>query len=427
MTLVVKTQPKSARTIFLVREPVRAPRISERTYCEAVKEIAAALDVLRVGDFQTRWDTAKQLETSGEVIVSPLLALLESSGTDAELQWFIAKILGSLGYPDAAVALGQLLEQSEDEDVKLMAAQGLATLGASAIDRLSECLEDPDRQMMVVRALTQIHRPEVVPLLLEVAQTGSAKARSLALEALDQFSDPRIVPALLGALTDISPEVRKTAIAGLAIPTSDWSAADLVERLIPYLADADLDVAAQTARVLGRLATETAAIALIKTCCDPATPPQLQQPIIQSLGWIGSLAASHGLLEIWHRLAQQSPLPEPLMQDILIGFSSVTGAAEQAEIAERLIEWMRSPVLQQANALKARAILTLGKLAEPRMLPALITLFEDPNYTVRLHLVAALKQIAPEQAFDAIQQRIKKGNVAPPQLAEGLEIALREW
>jgi HEAT repeat protein len=426
MTLVVLSQPKSVCTVFLAREPVRAPRIAERTYCEAVKEIAAALDALRVGDFQTRWDTAKQLETSGEDIVPSLLALLEASESDAELQWFVAKILGSLGHPDAAVALGQLLEQSEDEDVKLMAAQGLATLEPSAIDRLSECLEDPDRQMMVVRALTQIHRPEVVPLLLEVAQTESAKARSLALEALDQFSDPRIVPVLLGALMDISPEVRKTAIAGLAIPTPAWSAADLVERLIPYLADADLDVAAQTARVLGRLATETAAITLIKTCCDPATPPQLQQPIIQSLGWIGSLTASRGLLEIWRRLAQQSPLPEPLMQDILIGLSNVTGAAEQAEIAEQLIEWVRSPVLQQANALKARAILTLGKLAEPRMLPTLINLLEDPDYTVRLHLVAALKQIAPEQAYDRIQQRIKNGTIAP-QLAEGLEIALREW
>ncbi len=426
MTLVVLSQPKSVCTVFLAREPVRAPRIAERTYCEAVKEIAAALDALRVGDFQTRWDTAKQLETSGEDIVPSLLALLEASESDAELQWFIAKILGSLGHPDAAVALGQLLEQSEDEDVKLMAAQGLATLGASAIDRLSEYLENPDRQMMVVRALTQIHRLEVVPLLLEVAQTGSTKARSLVLEALDQFSDPRIVPVLLGALTNISPEVRKTAIAGLAIPTSDWSAADLVERLIPYLKDADPDVAAQTARVLGRLATETAAIALIKTCCDPATPPQLQQPLIQALGWIRSLTASQGLLEIWRRLAQQSPLPEPLMQDILIGFSSMTGAAEQAEIAEQLIEWVRSPVLQQANALKARAILTLGKLAEPRMLPTLINLLEDPDHTVRLHLVAALKQIAPEQAYDAIRQRIKEGNVAP-QLAEGLAIALREW
>jgi HEAT repeat protein len=390
-----------------------------------VKDIAAALDVLRVGDFQARWDIAKQLESSDEAIIPPLLALLKQSAPDAELQWFIAKILGALGHPDAAVALGQLLD-AEDEDVRTMAAQGLAALGSRAIDRLSECLNDPDRQTMALRALVQINQPEVLPLLLEVARTESAMTRSLALEALDRFSDPRIVPVLLDALTDASAEVRKTAIAGLSIPTKEWSATDLAERLIPSLEDPDLDVAAQAAQALGRLATETAAIALTRKCCAPATLSPLQQPLIQSLGWIGSLTASQGLLEIWRRLAQQSPIPELFLQDILIGLSNITGAAEQAEIAEQLIEWVRSPVLQQADALRARAILSLGKLAAPSMLPMLIPLFEDPNYTVRLHLIAALKQIAPAQAYDAIQQRIKDGNV-PPQLAAGLAIALREW
>lgn len=391
-----------------------------------MKDIAAALDVLRVGDFQARWDIAKQLESSDEAIIPPLLTLLKQSAPDAELQWFIAKVLGTLGHPDAAAALGQLLDASEDEDVRTMAAQGLAALGAGAIDRLSEGLNDPDRQTMALRALVQINRPEVLPLLLEVAHTESAIARSLALEALDRFSDPRIVPVLLDALTDASAEVRKTAIAGLANPTPEWPATDLVQRLIPSLEDPDLDVAAQAARVLGRLATETAAIALTQKCCAPATPPPLQQPLIQALGWIGSLTATQGLLEIWQRLAQQSPIPEQLLQDILIGVSNITGAAEQAEIAEQVLEWVRSPVLQQADALRARAILPLGKLAAPSMLPMLILLFEDPNYTVRLHLVAALKQIAPEQAYDAIQQRIKDGNVSP-QLAEGLAIALQEW
>jgi HEAT repeat protein len=391
-----------------------------------VKEIAAALDVLRVGDFQARWDMAKQLESSDEAIIPPLLALLKQSAPDAELQWFIAKILSALGHPDAAVALGQLLNTSEDEDVRTMAAQGLAALGPRAIDRLSECLKDPDRQTMALRALVQIHQPEVVPLLLEVARTESSLARSLALEALDRFSDPRIVPVLLDALTDESAEVRKTAIAGLAIPSADWSATELAERLIPSLEDPDLEVAAQSARVLGRLATENAAIALTRKCCAPTTPAPLRPSLIQSLGWIGSLTATQGLVEIWLRLAQQSPLPELLLQDILIGVSNIPGAAEQAEIAAQVLEWVRSPVLQQADALRARAVLTLGKLAAPSILPMLIPLFEDPNYTVRLHLIAALKQIAPERAYDAIQQRIKDGNVSP-QLAEGLEIALREW
>ncbi|WP_404790406.1 HEAT repeat domain-containing protein [Altericista sp. CCNU0014] len=391
-----------------------------------MKERAAALDALRVGDFQTRWDAAKQLETYGEAIVDPLLALLEAAEADAELQWFIAKILGSLGHPDAAVALGLLLERSEDEDVREMAAQGLAALGPSAIDRLSKCLEDPCRQMMALQALTQIDRPEVVPLLLEVAQTGSDRGRARAFEALDRFADPRIGPVRWRALSDPSPEVRKTAIAGLAACTLEQSTADLVERLLPSLEDADFEVAAQTARALGRLATDRAAIALLEKCRAPSTSVQLQQILIQALGWIGSLTAIQGLLDLWHRLAQQSPLPERLLLEILNGLSGPVEIAERAEIAERVVELIRSPVLQESPALRARAVLALGKIAKPTALPALVDLFEDPDYTVRLHLVAALKQIAPELAYSAIQQRIEAGDAAP-QMAEGLAIALREW
>lgn len=384
-----------------------------------MQEIATALDVLNMGDFQSRWDTAKQLEDCGEMIVSPLLNLLKVSDADPELQWFIAKILASLRHPDAIFALSQLLDHS-DEDVRTMAAQGLAKMGTEAIDQLSDALKDPTRQMTALRALTQMHRPEIVPLLLEVSQTGSAEARSLAFEALDQFIDPRISPVLLEGLTDVSAEVRQAAIASLAVRTQDHSTIDLVERLIPALNDADPGVVTQAAKALGRLGTDRGAIALTQKCSEPNLDPTLHQTLIQALGWIGSAAALRGLMETWQTLAQQTPLPELLMQEIL------SSAARFSEAAEWLLALVRSPILQQSPKLRANAMLSLGRVGSPVLLPLLVERLEDPDYIVRLHVVAALKQIDSELAHTAIQQRIADDNITP-ELAEGLAIALREW
>ncbi len=384
-----------------------------------MQEIATALNALKMGDFQSRWDIAKQLEDCGEGIVSPLLNLLKVSDADPELQWFIAKILVSLRHPDAILALSQLLDHS-DEDVRSMAAQGLAKMGTEAIEQLSSALKDPTRQMMALRALTQMHRPEVVPLLLEVSQTGSAEARSLAFEALDQFIDPRISPVLLEGLTDVSAEVRQAAIASLAVRTQDNSTIDLVERLIPALNDADLGVVTQAAKALGRLGTDRGAISLTQKCSEPNLDPTLHQTLIKALGWIGSAAALEGLMETWQTLAQQPPLPELLMQEIL------SSAARFSEAAEWLLGLVRSPILQQSPKLRANAMLSLGRIGSPALLPLLVERLEDSDYIVRLHVLAALKQIDSALAHTAIQQRIADHNITP-ELAEGLAIALREW
>jgi HEAT repeat protein len=385
-----------------------------------VQEIVAALDALRTGDFQARWDTAKQLEEYGEVIMPPLLGLLQESEADAELQWFIAKILGGVNHPEAMFALGQLLECSEDEEVRSIAAQGLANLGPDAIALLSPCLKDPERQRMALQALVQIHRPEVVPLLLDLANADSAEVRMLVFEALDQFLDPRIVDVLLVGLNDASPEVRKTAIASLAVRTLEYPAEDLVEYLIPCLEDADLGVAIQAAKALGRLGTDPGAIALIQKSREPNLAPILQKTLIQALGWIGSPLALEGLKTIWQKVSPQKPFPELILQEVL---SSVPTSTESAEW---VLELVQSNILRSSGTLRSRAMLTLGRIGSPVMLPLMIESLKDSDYTVRLHVVAALKQIDADLAYACIKQRLQDEKT-PQQLAEGLAIALQEW
>ena len=300
-----------------------------------------------------------------------------------------------------------------------MAAQGLADLGADAIDCLAQYLKDPSRQMMVLRALTQIHRPEVVPLLLEVTQAESADVRSLVFEALDQFIDPRIIGALLAGLRDVSPDVRQVAIASLAVRTQEYPPEDLVEHLIPCLADANLGVVIQAARALGRLGMDRGAIALIQKCGEPKADPALQQALIQALGWTGSAVAQAGLMEIWQTLVQTIPLPELLLQEILSSISDPSAA-------EWVLGVVRSPILQQSPTLRAKAMLTLGQIGSPGLFPLLIECLDDPDISVRLHIVAALKHIDASLAYAAVQQRLKDGEIGD-RLGEGLAIALREW
>lgn len=219
---------------------------------------------------------------------------------------------------------------------------------------------------------------------------------------------------------DDSPEVRKAAIASLAVRTQDNLKVDLVERLIPALNDADRGVVAQAAKALGRLGTDRGAIALTQKCSEPNLDPTLHQTLIQALGWIGSAAALKGLMETWQTLVQQTPLPEHLMQEIL---SSAAGFSEAAEWLLRLV---RSPLLQQSPQLRAKAMLSLGRIGSSTLLSPLIERLEDPDYVVRLHVLAALKQIDSELAHIAIQQRVADDHITP-ELAEGLAIALREW
>lgn len=382
---------------------------------------------LKQGDFQSRWEIAKQAEHWDAAVAVPLLVqLLDDPSTDVELQWFIAKILGSFASADAALVLSRLLEQSDDEEVSLMAAQSLSRFGLQAIEPLKGYLQDPQRQATTLRALGLIEHPAVVPLLLEAAQTGSSQLRVCALEALEKFQSPAIVPVLVATLTHPDPLVRKTAISGLATRVEDSNRNTLAEHLIPLLDDDDEGVADQAARALGRLATDPCTTALVDKCSNLTTPSSLQRTLIQCLGWIHSQAAIDGLERIGTRQMQCHDLPELSLQEVVASLSSATGTTVQALAGEILLGWVKSDAFADHPLLRSRAVLALGQLLLPAQILDLIDLLADSDYGVRLHVIAALKQLSPQMAYAAIQERLK-ANSTSGQLAQGLAIAVQEW
>jgi HEAT repeat protein len=390
-----------------------------------VHTLDSALVALRNGDFQARWDIAKEIPPFGARAVPPLVALLDNAEADEELTWFIVKILGTFHHPDAVLALVERLDPSQPEDLSAIAAQMLAEMGTEVLDSIAPLLKDPVRQPLAIRAIAQIEHPKAVPLLLESwSQVPPPAVRVLVLEALDKFQDPAILPVFLQGLQDESPGVRKAAIAGLTSRRDSFPKDDWVGQIIPCLADQVLEVADQAARALGRFATEAAAIALVEKCCALGTPPTLQQTLIQALGWIGSSCALEGLMQLWQTLSQSAVPPEPLLKEVLVSLSRAT--VDRSAAAQKIVLLLRSPILQASIPLKSTAAFCLGRLADEDTLDELIELLAEPDYALQLHAIAALKQVSPDRAYGEIQRRSKDSSNSPS-LADGLAIALQEW
>jgi HEAT repeat protein len=399
-----------------------------------VRTLDSALIALRNGDFQARWDIAREIPCFGEQAVPLLVALIDDAETDEELTWFIVKILGTFNRPEAVLALVECLDPYKPEDLNEIAAQMLAGMGVDALDPLALLLEDPSRQTLAVKAIAQIDHPNALPLLLKAwSQVPGTESRQFILEALAKFQDPAtqdptvdpaILPIFLQGLQDENPAVRTAAIAGLSSRRGSSSQEHLVEHIIPCLQDQTLDVADQAARTLGRLATDTAAIALSAKCCKLGTPPALRQTLIQALGWIGSSRALDGLMQVWQELSQYPVLPEPLLKEVLASLSRT--ATVRSEAARKIVSLLRSPILQASISLKSTAAFSLGRLAQEETLSDLIELLAESDYALRLQVIAALKQISPERAYREIQRRAEDPSTRT-NLAAGLAIALQEW
>ena len=76
--------------------------------------------------------------------------------------------------------------------------------------------------------------------------------------------------------------------------------------------------------------------------------------------------------------------------------------------------------------LKCAIALSLGQLGYRKALDALLQLLADSDTTVRLHAIAAMKQLAPQDAYTQLQHLATATNVAP-NLKAGIAIALQEW
>ncbi|MEH2163579.1 MAG: HEAT repeat domain-containing protein [Nostoc sp.] len=379
------------------------------------------LSILEMGDFQQRWEITKVLTNLGNIAIPPLIDILEDEDAEEELRWYAARTLGEFQQPEAIAPLVELLKTDEDEELKAIAATVLGQMGTVAIATLSELLLNEDTRLLAVRSLSCIPQTETITPLLSVVQDSQATIRTAAIEALSSFHDERVPPILLNALDDISAPVRRAAVLGLGFRPDLREALDLVTRLQPKLYDFNLDVCCAAAVSLSRMGCDDAAKHLFDLLISPQTPIKLQLETIRALSWIETPSS----LEYLQTAFNQST-SETLWQEIVTVLGRVQ-KPQTTRTTEILLQILRSqhPATEIVN-IKSAIALSLGQLGEIQAIEPLISLLADFNTSVRLHAIAALKNLDGEAAYQKLQQ-LANNAALTPDLQQGIAIALAEW
>ncbi len=382
-----------------------------------------ALQSLESGDFQDRWDVTKLFPNFGDAAIAPLLNLLQDQDADSEAQWFSIRILSRFNHPNIVRALVDLLKTSNNEELNGMAVTALAEMGSSAIEILAGLLNQDNTRRLATQALAQIRRPETVPLLQKVANDEDAQVRALAIGSLSSFHNPEISRLLIQALKDPAVMVRRAAVTGLGFCGADLTELDLVSHLRPLLLDLNLEVCRQTAIALGRLGTPAATNTLFQSLQSSNTPEFLAIELIRALGWIGTSEA----LDCLQRSLVQLPLAESVCQETLTVLGRVDQPDQKRQATQILLDLLQQEGTFARSASARQAIaLALGQLGEITALDSLINLLADPDVGVRLHVISALKTLAPDSAHQRLEQ-LSESEDADSELGRGVAIALQEW
>lgn len=350
------------------------------TQPEQQTAVDTAIAALVAGDFQSRWEVAKQVRELGLEAVPALLELIHDQALEWEVRWFAARILGEFDQPQVVLALAQLLISSDDEVLCETASEALANIGPGAVAVLAELLANEAHRPFAVCALARIRTVATIEPLLRVTEDSDAVVRAQAIEALGSFRDRRIAPLLVKALRDPAAAVRLEAIATLGRRSDLSESMNLVEHLQTRLWDLNPQVCTQAAIALGRLGTPAAGEALCWVLRRSHTPEQLQIDIVRSLGWMLSAAVVENLITAF------TALPEAVQQEILRSLAKVKDASLRSAVVDTLSDWLTQATLTETT--QQVLIMALARLGDPRLLDVLISQLAHPQTRIYLHAIA---------------------------------------
>ncbi|NEQ48158.1 MAG: HEAT repeat domain-containing protein [Leptolyngbya sp. SIOISBB] len=356
------------------------------------KQLETALAGLVTGDFRERWDATKQLVDAGADAIAYLAAFLQDEDCDWELRWFAARTLGRIHHPDALNALIEFLQQAQDPELIMIAAEGLGQFGELGVDSLVQLLEQPTHRLIGVQALASIQHSSVfVPLLAAVEDTDPL-VRATALTALANFRHPEVDKLLLAALKDPSKAVRREAITYLGLRSYLLEQVNLVDLLLPGLWDIHPQINEATAIALGRLGTETAVATLARVLSSPHTPQALSMSTIRALGWIEKESALLALVAALYRL------PTTLQVNIVETLARFQTPHLRRRAGDVLCDVLKTSLQLSAEdgQLISAIALALGTLQHQPAVPLLTNLQQAHDSQIQLYAEAALRHFGEE-------------------------------
>ena len=347
-----------------------------------------ALMVLFYGDFNEKWAITKIIPYLGRIAIEPLISILEDESLDIEVRWFAARILGNFKEQVVVIALANLLQNTEEEELIAIASETLSHLGAIAIDVFVALLAEPKYRKLAARSLAYIRRPQTLPALLSLTADPDLEIRTIAIEAIGSFHDRRVPPVLINALEDPVASVRKEAAIALGFRPDLCTELDLVHHLKPLLYDLNPQVCHQAAITLGRMKHESAITALNEVLSSQHTPIALKLDLVRALGW--------SEIDLALEYLQQALVTEIdlVIQEIITILGRISAANLQEKATQILVDFWNSVTENEKNPdLKQVLAMSLGELGKHQAEDILKQLAADNNSRVRLHAIAGLKKL----------------------------------
>ncbi|MGD1716081.1 HEAT repeat domain-containing protein [Dapis sp. BLCC M172] len=389
--------------------------------------IDLGIEVLENGDFQEKWDINKLFKQIGKPAISPLIEILKDREIDLEERWFVTRILAEFNSEEVIEVMGNIIVSSEAEDLQEIAAETLANFGESGVELLTDLLAKPESRLLAMKALAKINCIRIIPVLLTVVKDENDEVRIAAISALTNYSDSRIPIVLISALKDTVAKVRKAAVIGLAGYANLHQELGLVKLLQPLLWDINFEVSQQAAIALGKIGTNSAATALFELLKTATVPVFFKIDAVRGLGWMETKLSLEYLQNLLgYNFLVEDNFHAQIVNEIITALGKLEKSELKAQATDILIEFIVSgnSSLESVYVKKSLA-LALGYLGNIHALDYLIQLLEDEDNSVRLHSVAAMKQLDSEKAYQRLISLSQEATLNS-QLKTGIEIAIAE-
>jgi HEAT repeat protein len=407
---------------------------------EALKTAEAWL-APRIADILTR---------HGELVIDPLLGLLEHPGRHPARAW-AANVLGEVRARRAFGVLARGLDDVEDE-VRAKSATALGRLGdrRAVAYLLEHLLSDPAPfvRARIASALGQFEEPEVVDRLVRGLGDPAWWVRMRSVEALEQIGG-RAEGPLLVALDDPDPEIRVRAAVALERQGVAASLVALIQRgeRVPEAMDtlvkfvtagarellAELlihhspDVRAAAVTAVRRASRLDLAPELIHTA-GADTEPGIRALALDTLGTLALPAAVSAAIrglsdsdgrvraaavgvfgelgggEAIERLRHLTGDPDPSVRMAAARALGTLKATAAAPDLERLLG-------DSEPGVRVAAAQAIGFLGEPSVLPALSRGFGDASPELRVALVQSAGRLQPASISTLLDTIVESGDI----------------
>ncbi|HEU4698957.1 MAG TPA: HEAT repeat domain-containing protein [Gemmatimonadales bacterium] len=320
------------------------------------------------------------LARHGELVVEPMIALLETAGRLPARAW-AANVLGELraarAFPALARALGDL-----DDEVRAKSATALGRLGdrRAVTYLLDHLLSDPAPfvRARIAAALGQFDDPEVIDRLVRALGDAAWWVRMRSVEALEQIGAGAEGPLLL-ALEDADPEIRirsAVALERLGVPG----------RLVRMI-EAD-DRAAEARRTLVKFAAAGARELLAELLLHPA--PAVRLAVIEAVRRAGRRDLAGELVEV---------AATDAAADVRTGAFDALRTLEAREAVPGAITALGDP----SETVRAAALALVGELGDGATAAEIRARTHDPEWSVRAAAARALARVRTEAAPDLLR------------------------